>query len=66
VCTPSSLGGLQYTDGDKVLVERIAAGDERAMEVFLEFLYKDSFAETLPLLEILRVLKVSPLLNSFF
>jgi hypothetical protein len=61
VCTPSSSDGLKYTDGDKELVERVAAEDVRAMEAFLEFLYKDSIAETLPLLEILRVLKVSSL-----
>jgi hypothetical protein len=58
LCTPSSSVGLQYTDGDRILVERIAAGDERAMEAFLKFLYEDSFDETLPLLETLAVLKV--------
>jgi hypothetical protein len=35
LCTPSSAEGLQYTDGDRVLVERIPAGDERAMEAYL-------------------------------
>ena len=63
LCTPSTSEGLQYTDGDRVLVERIHAGDERAMEAYLEFLYKDSLDETLSLIEILTVLQVSLILQ---
>jgi hypothetical protein len=66
LCTPSSSEGLQYTDGDRVLVERIPAGDERAMEAYLEFLYKDGLDETLTLLEILTVLKVSLIIRLLY
>jgi hypothetical protein len=59
LCTPSSSDGLLYTDGDKVLVERVADGDEKGMEAYLEFLYKESFDESLPLRDMLAVLKVS-------
>jgi hypothetical protein len=45
-------------DGEKELVERVAIGDERAMEAFLEFLYKGRLDKDLPLLEVLRVLQV--------
>jgi hypothetical protein len=59
LCTASSSDGLQYTDGDKELVERVAAGDERAMEAFLKFLYRESLDEDLTLNDLLTVLKVS-------
>jgi hypothetical protein len=61
LCTPSSSDGLKYTDEERVLVERIADGDERAMEAYLAFLYKESFDESLPLQDMLKVLKVSSL-----
>jgi hypothetical protein len=59
LCTPSSSDGLQYTDGDRVIVERVANEDVKGMEAYLEFLYKGSFDESLPLLDMLAVLKVS-------
>jgi hypothetical protein len=46
-------------DGGRVIVERVEDGDEKGMEVFLEFLYRESFEENLPLHDMLTVLKVS-------
>jgi hypothetical protein len=39
-------------------VERVAPGDERGMEAFLEFMYKGSLDKDLLLQDILTVLKV--------
>jgi hypothetical protein len=56
--TPSSSDGIQYMDGDGVLVERVAAQDVQAMEAFLQLLYTETLDEDLPPQEALKVLKV--------
>jgi hypothetical protein len=58
LCTASSSDGLQYKDEDGVIVERMAEEDVQAMETFLKFLYEGSLDESLPVKDILTVLKV--------
>ena len=45
-------------DGDRILSEYVAAGEEKGMEAFFAFLYKERFDESLPLSDMLKVLKV--------
>jgi hypothetical protein len=56
--TQSSSDGIQYMDGDGVLVERVAAEDVHAMEAFLQFLYTEGLDKNLPPQDVLKVLKV--------
>jgi hypothetical protein len=51
-------GDTELMDGGRVLREQVAAGEEKGMEAFLEFLYKERFDESLPLSDMLIVIKV--------